>query len=537
MDVSLDINTVFDLANIRELTTDLTIEEKKLIVEQALLLIDGVYAHLPIKTAKEAINPVQRLTLLYEKIENLEDENLFHNEMIDIFTSLRDSHTNYILPNSIQQFAAFLPFTIEEYFTNSTPRYIVSKVTPGYINNSTFIPGVEVTHWNGIPIRRFIEILAARSTGSNNVARRARTIYTLTTRPLSHTLSPDEDWVIITYTGSQGAEDVRVAWKAFIVPPTPQAPEAKLADSPKEIVLGLDDGANIARRTKKVLFAPQAMKSESQPPEKDTDTSFPDSLEFRSVKTPSGEFGYLRIRSFFVSDIEGFIKEVARVLKLLPQTGLILDVRDNPGGAIPAGEGLLQFFTDNKVIPAPVSFRNTMLNRLIVENFPPFEAWKKSIQLSVETGESFSQGFSLSPQDEINKIGRVYQGNVILITSPLSISTVDFLAAGFKDNDIGYILGIDTNMGAGGANVVTHEEIRTWLEEVEESPFKPLPKGVQMRVSIRRSTRVGRETIGLPVEGLGVEPDEIHRMTLNDLLNQNVDLIAHAGELLAKATL
>jgi C-terminal processing protease CtpA/Prc len=253
------------------------------------------------------------------------------------------------------------------------------------------------------------------------------------------------------------------------------------------------------------------------------------------VKTASGEFGYLRIRSFFVSDIKGFIDEVARVLKLLPQTGLIFDVRDNPGGSIPAGEGLLQFFSDNKVIPAPVSFRNTALNRLIIENFPPFESWKKSIELSVETGEAFSQGFPLSPIDEINKIGRVYQGKVVLITSPLSISTVDFLAAGFRDNEIGSILGVDTNMGAGGANVVTHEEIRTWLEKFKESPFKPLPKGVQMRVSIRRSTRIGKEALGLPVEGLGVEPDEIHRITLNDLLNQNVDLIAHAGQLLAKA--
>jgi hypothetical protein len=51
-------------------------------------------------------------------------------------------------------------------------------------------------------------------------------------------------------------------------------------------------------------------------------------------------------------------------------------------------------------------------------------------------------------------------------------------------------------------------------------------------VAIRRSLRVGA-LAGTPVEDLGVQPDELHRMTRKDVLEGNVDLLDRAGELLA----
>ena len=50
-----------------------------------------------------------------------------------------------------------------------------------------------------------------------------------------------------------------------------------------------------------------------------------------------------------------------------------------------------------------------------------------------------------------------------------------------------------------------------------------------MRVAIRRTTRVG-ENAGLPLEDLGVQPNKIHRMTREDVLEGNRDLIAAAIE-------
>ena len=64
------------------------------------------------------------------------------------------------------------------------------------------------------------------------------------------------------------------------------------------------------------------------------------------------------------------------------------------------------------------------------------------------------------------------------------------------------------------------------------SPYKALPNGANMRVSIRRTLRVG-ELSGTPVEDLGVRPDVMHKLTRADLLEGNVDLLDAAGELLA----
>jgi hypothetical protein len=59
-----------------------------------------------------------------------------------------------------------------------------------------------------------------------------------------------------------------------------------------------------------------------------------------------------------------------------------------------------------------------------------------------------------------------------------------------------------------------------------------LPGKASLRFAVRRVTRIGKAT-GLPLEDLGVIPDKMHEFTRDDVLNRNVDLIAHAGRLLA----
>ena len=103
-------------------------------------------------------------------------------------------------------------------------------------------------------------------------------------------------------------------------------------------------------------------------------------------------------------------------------------------------------------------------------------------------------------------------------------------------NEIGLILGVDANTGAGGANVWTHGLLQTLLRlpapADPDSPYEDLPNGANMRVAIRRMLRVGTQA-GTPVEDLGIRPDERYFMTKNDLLNGNENLIDRAAELLA----
>jgi len=255
------------------------------------------------------------------------------------------------------------------------------------------------------------------------------------------------------------------------------------------------------------------------------------------MSTPYGEYSYLRIRSFDVGvrDVEGFVAEVARIVRLLPQNGLIVDVRGNPGGTITAGERLLQIFTPRKIEPERLHFINTLMTAELSRCDQSLEVWRKSITQAVETGSAFSNGFPIFPEEpkKCNRLGQQYQGPVVLIIDGLCYSTTDIFAAGWQDHEIGPILGTHGNTGAGGANVWTHRLLGEVLAGTD-SPIQPLPKGASMRVALRRTTRVGTRS-GEPLEDLGVkpDPDKIHRMTRNDLLSDNEDLIARAASILA----
>jgi hypothetical protein len=261
-------------------------------------------------------------------------------------------------------------------------------------------------------------------------------------------------------------------------------------------------------------------------------STMPDVFSFRTVETPQGKFGYIRIWTFMVNDDVAFVDEFLRIAKMLPQNGLILDLRANGGGLIPAGERLLQVLTPKTIEPCRLHFINTPLTQTLCEQVDWLERWRHSIAQAVETGATYSYGFPLMAAEEYNTLGQGYYGPVVLIVDALCYSTTDIFAAGFQDHKIGKILGSSGNMGAGGANVWTHELLRQLLKETN-SPIRELPHNASFRVAIRQTTRVGDQS-GAPLEGLGVVPDRVHCMTANDLLNKNQDLISVAGEMLAE---
>jgi hypothetical protein len=531
----------------------LTLNERKLLVDQALILLEQNYVHLPLKAAMHAVNPVQRLRLLRARLDRatsatLEPEWRFHAEMSEIFHSVRDLHTNYLLPMPFSGKVAYLPFLVEGYTDNGSARYVVSRVVQGF-SPPGFGPGVEVTHWNGMRIGRAVDVNAARFAGSNVPARRARGLESLTIRPLRIHLPPDEDWVTVNYVGLDGVErELRQEW--LVTENLPPMVGDLDAVSVAAVSFGLDLDGDEAGRAKKMLFAPQVVAQERAgglPPAtadqaQEVPSTMPGVFRARSVTTSSGTFGHIRIFTFSVDDPEGFVHEFVRLIGLLPQNGLIVDVRGNGGGHIHASEFTLQTLTPRRIVPEPVQFISTPLNLRICRKHAEnptgqidLGAWHRSLDQATETGATFSAAFPITPEDGANAIGQCYHGPAVLITDAKCYSATDIFAAGFQDHGIGPVLGIDENTGAGGANVWTHGLLKALLEvpTVEPgSPYKPLPKGANMRVSIRRTLRVGA-LAGTPVEDLGVVPDHLHRMTRDDLLNGNVDLLDRAGALLA----
>ncbi len=202
-----------------ERSSQLSRDQRLRIVEQALLLLEMNYVHLPLKQAMHAVNPVQLLKLLKYRLETkgskLEPVMNFHNRLLDIFTSLRDVHTSYYLPTPFAFQMAFLPFLVEQCFELDSKRqpwekFVVSRVMtqmPGSRAGSdaaSFEPGVEALYWNGVPIKRAIELNGQNQAGSNLAARLARGLDNLTVRPLESMLPPDERWVDLTYRSKAG---------------------------------------------------------------------------------------------------------------------------------------------------------------------------------------------------------------------------------------------------------------------------------------------------------------------------------------------
>lgn len=520
--------------------------DRERIVDQALVLLEQLYVHLPLKRAMHAVDPVQRLKLLRRRIGVL-SELQFNREMLSIFAELRDLHTNYLLPDPFRNRTALLPFLIEEFYEDGERKYMVSHVAQGF-RHTHFKAGVLVTHWNGTPIDRAVELNAENQMGSNPEARHARGLEAMTIRPLMLTIPPDEEWVMVRYIAKGEPHDIQFHWRVLEPTTSPDSIDPNSSASSSAYGLGYDALTETARRVKKVLFAKKALETELRMAELGAhpaqtgdkavvrdlkkNSTMPDVFSFRTVDTPSGKFGYIRIWTFMVSDDAAFVEEFLRIAAMLPQDGLILDVRANGGGLVTAGESLLQVLTPRSIEPCRLHFINTPLTQALCEKVDWLKQWEDSIAQAVETGAAFSFGFPFKTVAEYNDIGQHYYGPVVVIVDALCYSTTDIFAAGFQDHRIGKILGASGNMGAGGANVWTHELLRGLMPGAN-SPLKELPNNASFRVAIRRTTRIG-ERSGVPLEGLGIVPDSLHQMTANDLLNQNEDLIQTAAKMLSE---
>ena len=528
----------------------LTPDERLTIVNQAILMLEGFYVHLPLKRAMHGVDPLQRLRLLRHRLGRVEQETRFHAEMTAIFTSVRDLHTNYKLPAPYKGVIASLPFVVEDCFEGPDQHYIVGA-TSGPMPDPAFEVGVAITHWNGIPISRAVANAADRHAGSNPAARHSRGLAGLTHRPLVVVLPPDEEWVTVDYIGLDGAaRQTRFEWLvqelgggaqgAGAAADADAGAEADALGEP-EAALGFDLETVEIQRARQALFAPQVEEAEqalagagADPLDgvEGTASILPGVFTARAVKTRSGTFGYIRIRTFMVLSDRQFVDEFVRLAELMPRDGLIIDVRDNGGGVIFCGERLLQTLTPREIEPERLQFINTASTQALVDVNPDLSAWAPSIRRSVETGAAFSCSFPITSPERCNDIGQVYRGPVVLITNARCYSTTDIFAAGFQDHEIGEVLGVDDNTGAGGANVWEHQYLQQRLGKA--SMLKPLPKGADMRVAIRRTVRVGAQA-GTELEDLGVVPDgPLHRMTRRDVLEGNIDLIEEAGARLAR---
>lgn len=110
------LSQTVNLPTFRQTPSALPSLERLQIIDQALVLLQENYVHLKLKEAMHAVEPIQKLKLLEHQIRQTPESELpsdldFYRQMSRIFNSLRDLHTNYLLPSPYNRLSAFVPFT------------------------------------------------------------------------------------------------------------------------------------------------------------------------------------------------------------------------------------------------------------------------------------------------------------------------------------------------------------------------------------------------------------------------------------------
>lgn len=493
-------------------------------------VLDGLYAHLPLKRALYGFDPIRALERLRQQVPALTDLQ-FHREVHGLVNRLRDAHTQYRGPEVPDASVVALPFLVEDCGPAERPEYLVTKIATPEVDDARFVPGVRLEYWNGIPFDRAVDLHAERETGGRPDARRARALESLTVRALSGGPPPDELWVIVGYRDLGGRpREVRLPWRCYAPGRVSAAAEQRRSRARRAI----DDAAETVRRAKKMLFNDRAWGAELR--ERGRGAGAPALDDFataRPVDAGGRKVGHLRLWSFDVDDDVAFVDGVARMLARLPQDGLIVDLRHNPGGLIWAAERLLQLFTPGAVRPTRFAMRTTPETLAIAEaatNRGDLGPWAESLATAARTGEPYSAHLPITSLEQCNDVGQRYGGPVVVVVDANTYSSGDLFTAGVVDNGIGTVVCVGEATGAGGANVWGHADVQAALRAAgRRTP--DLPEDVGLSVAIRRAVRSG-DADGRLIEDDGVV-GQPYAMTRDDVLHGNRDLLAHCAAILA----
>jgi hypothetical protein len=530
----------------------LTSAQKNVVVSQANLIIQNFYAHLPFKRARYALDPVQSLRLVEAQIETLSNVD-FHRGILDIFISLRDAHTFYGLPEPFSTAVAYLPFSLSSYVEGGVRHFAVTSIVPGF-DHATFRELVEVTAWNGMPMERAVERAADMAPGPNPAARFKRGLARLTMQSLKHSVAPDEEWVVVEYIPPAEPANKRallVPWYVMSGTVAPHKTSTCATSTSDSQQMLLHSQALLQGSELPAPVMSYATANAGAPPP--GQSLMPDVLEFQrtggvpgridpallvDAQNPAKRFGYIRIKTFDAGS-QQFFREFQRILDTEMERGapdgLILDVRSNPGGVIEAGERILQLLTPNTIHPAQFHFINSSLIQRVMSNVDAldlaargeWQPWVGGSAEAVSGGSEITNGRPLTAPELANGTGQRYHGPVTLIIDALAYSATDIFCAGFQDNRVGTVIGVDANTGGGGASRWLHTELMAHVKGTPGLDLDPLPMSASMALASRRSMRV-RANAGVALEDAGARCDLLHAVTRNDLLKADCELLAFA---------
>jgi len=541
----------------------LTPAEKRVILDQAVLLFDHLYPHLSFKKQLfgDFTDPVENLAALSSQLDDL-GELEFHSRVSAAFAMVMDPHTWYGFPAPWRSAVAFLPFQLGFWMDRQrNTHFVVTAVmnaTPnGGQGHPFFRRGAEILRWNGNDIQCELSRQAlARLPVPWGETKLTHWIRPATVVPLRFCLPPDDPAATLHYIAPEGGETraIRFDW-GVATGMSDHAGFPSAAFSVNVPTAAVSSAAGHFVRQGKLLVQVSSIDPQRE-------SSIPEVFRFQytggapqpggldpaalhAPSRPDAKFGYLRIRQFTTSGLlnseEDIVREFRRILGDVMQPmapdGLILDIRGNPGGNIQAAERMLQMLTANRIHPVDFHLVNTPALQSMLEilrsqtrnpgGLTPAETERLAeVQLKLEpwmndpppaeatAGDPLTPGHPLTPEEKANEVGQVYRGPCVLLTDGCTYSAADIFSAGFQDHAIGPIVGMDNSTGGGGANVWSHDDLLNSLPVLPDLAIQPLPplsrppeERATMSLAFLRCLRTAGRNSGQAIEDYGVTAD------------------------------
>lgn len=515
--------------------SDLSTQKSRLeIIEYAIAILRDVHPHRDFHVKKLKVDPVPPLQAL--RMEVTDDMKLSNFEFMirlwDIFNSIRDFHTQ-ISVTSLREATAFLPFNVQDFYDKSKakPRYVVTDLAVGFTpSNKSFKKGVEIVTWNGRPIQDIVENGGAQTAAANKGALQRAGVVALTWRSLSTGGFPDRASAQIgfrdTISKKGPLEQVMVMWRYAKPFQTEQQsavqrqvaftnvdniPNAHKIPSEKKEITG-------TREFNHLHITGRKMGMEVQITPIKIESCVQDVFAADIIKTESLTFGRI-VMYTFSSNPADVAKEYLRLLRLLPQQGLVLDLRGNRGGATLNAFVTLFPLTTKVIQLPPAVLRVSNVTKQAVEQtsgpddgfLGPFRA---STIAAFNAKKPFSEPISLFNESQFagatnnTELKGVLPRPTIIVTDGFSYSSSEYVAATAMDNDFGLVVGVDSATGGGGSVVSSPASLLSVLPPAPTSD-------VSFAFSLLKILRAGKKK-GKGFEFDGIKPKTRYFPTLQD---------------------
>ena len=527
-------NEPITLAPLAELRNEIvfqeyTPEENQLLADQARLVLGELYVHRYIKNALLGvdIDAAIQVEHIAANAWSMTTEEL-QISLSSVFNDQRDGHLDFFFPAPYSCYVSLLPFRLTEVFASEKAHKIVVKSLrdlPVVMDRAPQV-GDELLAYNGKSIVNAIEDEIATRGGTNNSGGYTTALYTLTVRDHRVHLVPESDHVWAVFKTPAGeVYQLKVPWTVqryndCALPHLGHSSQA--AHRPLEAPiasfseLSSNDYVRRCATIDERYVAPLSVGSFPETP-----TRLPD-LSWTIIENTDGRFGYIRLKSFMWRGYEADMafEEIVNIIKdeMRQTDGLIIDVRDNPGGTIDLADRLPQLFAPTHVATQGARLLNTELNAHILNNSFlgkwPTSKWADLINEVSGTDRRYSRTAQFTDDTLANAHGQVYFKPVAVMMNANTYSAAELFVAAMQDNKLATIFGEDLKTGGGGAHVMTHSQLTAYVG----LPFETLPRDQEMRVAWRQFVREGQHA-GMLIEELGVVADRRIRPTLNDILN------------------